>query len=578
MIVIKEKTSKHITGATSLFLSFPKNNKIIAIVKSLPIRKYDSKTYTWEAPLSELAFLLDNLTEFDDIKLELLKDEENNYDDVELQVNYKAKLFDHQLEAVKYGLKHENFLLLDAPGLGKTLSIICLAEELKKQKGIKHCLVVCGVASLRTNWRKEIEKFSHLDVRVLGEKVSKKGNISYTSIDEKVKEIKDGIKEFFIVTNVESFREKSVNVPILRGPHKGEIKKKVTCPILDALKKAIPEEELFGVIDEAHAVKNQNAKQTANFRKLKCKYKVAATGTLLLNNPLEAYTALNWIGKEKLSPSEFEHFYCTYGGFGNHQIKGFQNINILKDEIESCSLRRTKDLLNLPPKTIIDEFVDLTPDQEEFYENVVNGIKAECDKVKLNNSNTLAMTVRLRQASVLPSILTSNEVTSAKIERCIDLVEQLVSQKEKVVVMSTFKEPVMELASRLKHLKPLVCTGNTSAGNIDKNITEFQTKEDSYIMLCTWEKMGTGHTLNKASYMIFLDTPWTWGVFDQACDRIHRIGSTRPVFIYNLIAMNTIDEKVKYLLDKKKAISEFVVDGILDDNTYEILKDYIEDL
>ena len=66
--------------------------------------------------------------------------------------------------------------------------------------------------------------------------------------------------------------------------------------------------------------------------------------------------------------------------------------------------------------------------------------------------------------------------------------------------------------------------------------------------------MGTGHTLTAASYMVFLDTPYTFGLFDQACDRIHRIGTKNPVFIYNLIATGTIDEKVAFILEKKKAL------------------------
>lgn len=577
MIYIKEKTSRKITGATSLFLYFKKNDDILKIVKSINYsqRTYHPDEHSFEVPLTELSFLLDNLTPLDDIKLELCQEEKIK--DVELKGKYKLTPFPHQIDAIKYGLAKERFLLLDAPGLGKTLSLICLAEELKIQKGIKHCLVVCGVASLMTNWKKEIEKSSNLSCRVLGEKISKKGNISYSKLEDRAKELPN-IEEFFIITNIESFREKSIEVPIKRGPSKGKTKKEVTCPILNAIEKLCSPDELFSIIDEAHAVKNQNAKQTSNFKKLKCKYKAAATGTLLLNNPLEAYTSLKWIDKEKMSPSEFEHYYCVYGGYGNHQIKGFQHIDVLKDEIESCSLRRTKDLLDLPPKTIINEYVNLEPDQEEFYENVVNGIREECDKVKLSSNNVLAMTVRLRQASVLPSILTSKEITSAKINRCIDLVHQLTSQGEKVVVMSTFKEPIFELEKKLKDLKPLVCIGTTKAATIQQNKELFQENNNYLVMLCTWQKMGTGHTLNRASYMIFLDTPWTYGVFDQSCDRIHRIGSKNPVFIYNLIATNTIDEKVKYLLEKKKAISEFIVDGVLDDNTYEILKDYIEGL
>ena len=98
------------------------------------------------------------------------------------------------------------------------------------------------------------------------------------------------------------------------------------------------------------------------------------------------------------------------------------------------------------------------------------------------------------------------------------------------------------------------------------------------ILIGTWQKIGTGLTLTAANYMIFLDTPWTYSIFDQACDRIHRISQTKPVFIYNLIASNTIDERVKYLLNLKKSLSDFVVDNTLTDQSLAYLRQYIKSL
>lgn len=579
MITIKESTPVKMSGITSLFLSFDYNKNIIEAIKREPNYNYNSHTKEWEFPLTSLASLVDNLTYLDDINL-MLRQDENALNSLKPTLNYKTKCFKHQLEGIEFGLQenHKKWLLLDAPGLGKTKTIINLAEELKVQKGIKHCLVVCGVASLRTNWEKEIYTHSNLDCRIIGKKFLPKLKIfSYdASIEERVEEIKKGIDEFFIIINIESLRDKKVQVgEYKKGPKKGQPKYEIFSPILEELKKLNIE---MIVIDEAHAVKDINSQQAKNFVKLDSEYKIAATGTLLLNNPLESYIPLYWTGNEKSSFYNFQSQYCVYGGFGGNQIVGYKNLNMLKDEIDSCSLRRTKDLLDLPTKTIIKEYVELNDLHQQFYNDVVNGVKEECDKIELKTNNVLALTTRLRQASVLPSILTSSSIKSSKIERCVDLIHQLVSQKEKVVIMSTFKEPILELAKQIQELNPLICIGDTKDVDIDKYKEEFQEDNNHYIMLCTWEKMGTGHTLNRASYMIFLDTPWTFGVFDQACDRIHRIGSKKPVFIYNLIALNTIDEKVAELLEKKKAISDYLVDGKADSDALEILKKYIEDL
>jgi SNF2 family DNA or RNA helicase len=89
--------------------------------------------------------------------------------------------------------------------------------------------------------------------------------------------------------------------------------------------------------------------------------------------------------------------------------------------------------------------------------------------------------------------------------------------------------------------------------------------------------VGTGITLTSARYMICIDSPWTAALQEQVEDRIHRIGSKEPVFIYRLIADNTIDVMVSKLLEKKKAISDFIVDDANDEDTMKILRNYIKE-
>lgn len=90
--------------------------------------------------------------------------------------------------------------------------------------------------------------------------------------------------------------------------------------------------------------------------------------------------------------------------------------------------------------------------------------------------------------------------------------------------------------------------------------------------------MGTGITLTAANYAIFLDTPWTEGAYCQAQDRIHRIGSKKPVFIYNLVCKDTIDERVLKIVDTKGALSNYVIDNDTSDEVINSLREYIEEL
>jgi SNF2 family DNA or RNA helicase len=216
--------------------------------------------------------------------------------------------------------------------------------------------------------------------------------------------------------------------------------------------------------------------------------------------------------------------------------------------------------------------------QRKFYEDIKEGIIDEVDKVKLCPDTVLGMVLRLRQATACPSILSSTPIPSSKIDRCCDLCEQIVSEGNKVVVFSTFKQTVEEISKRLQEYNPLIGTGDIPDEIISSNIDKFQNCDDSKVFIGTWQKCGTGFTLNAATYMIFLDTPWTDGAFQQACDRIHRIGSNRPVFIYNLVCNDTIDEKVLEIVQDKAALSDFIVDNEISTKSLASLQKYIEEL
>ena len=493
----------------------------------------------------------------DDITLQLKKDKkEKPFTEYNLS-KYKTKPYQYQLDGIQYGLNHNKFLLLDAPGLGKTLQIIYLAYELKKRDNIKHCLIICGINTLKNNWKKEIQKHSNLSCRILGERQRKSGKIYIGGTKDRLEDLKKPLKEFFIITNVETLRDSN---------------------IIKELTKGKANEFDMIVVDELHTCKSPTSQQGKHLLKLNSKYQVGATGTLLLNNPLDAYVPLRWLGVDKSTFTNYKYYYCNYSGQFNNILLGFRNTHILKDQIEKYSLRRTKDLLDLPPKTIINEYVEMNDEQSQFYDNIKQGIIDQVDKVHMSTANLLAMVARLRQATACPSILTSDKITSSKIERAMDLAKQIIDNGDKVVIFSTFKETINLMLDGAKQFNPLVCTGDISDIEISQNVDKFQTCPENKIMFATWQKMGTGITLTAASYAIFLDTPWTDGVYQQAQDRIHRIGSKSPVFIYNLICKNTIDERVLEIVQSKQAISDYIIDDKVNPQTIDSLKNYIEEL
>lgn len=544
MISIEEIISKKIPGTTSLLITTNYNPKVIEKIKTIcDVYHFDSKTKTWEVPCAFLASLIDNLSFFDDIEISCLETT-NTTKQLSQTIDYRTKPFNYQNEGINWLINNPNSLLCDQPGLGKSMQLIYAAEELKKQKGIHHCLIICGINTLKLNWEKEIKKHSTLSCRVIGKKVNKKtGSISYSSISERAKELIEPLDSFFIIMNIEAFGYTE---------------------IIEAIKKSTNLFDMI-VIDEVHKLKNPNSARGKNLLKLAKmgSYHYGLTGTLLVNSPLDAYVPLKFIGKEHCSFSNFKSMYCIQEQeFGHTRTIGYKNMNILKDQVSSCSLRRMKDIIDLPSKTIIPEYLELDPSHEKFYRNFESGVIEEADRVNIKNSTLQGLAIRLRQAATCPSVLTSSDVTETKIERAVELAEDIINSGEKVVIFSMFKDPVYKLSHRLRQYNPLIGTGDVSEEYMSEGIDAFQNNDTNKVYIGTVQKMSTGITLTSASYMILLDSPWTPSELDQAVDRIHRIGSTKPVIIYNLIANNTIDERIKELVDTKRSVSDYIIDDV----------------
>lgn len=544
MIYITEIKSFKCPGETSLRIDFEYNQDIINVLKQSDGAIWHKTQKFWEVPANQLAFLIDNLTYIDNMRLGFMEDsQEQKY---ELTLKYKTTPFDYQYEDIKWLLNNPNCLLLNPPGLGKTLETIYLAEELKSQENYEHCLIICGINSLKNNWKKEIQRHSSEQCIIIGEKINSKGKVSYTSIKDRAEQLYNKIDEYFVILNIESLRDNL---------------------IVDAIRNSKNNFDLI-LFDEVHKSKTPSSQQGKNLLKLTQvgKRHVGMTGTLLMNSPLDAFVPLKFIGKENSTWTNFKNYYCIFEQkFGHNQIVGYKNINVLKDEIESCSLRRDKSILNLPPKTIIPEYIDMDTTQQKFYENIMNGILDEVDKVKINATNLLGLITRLRQATSSPSVLSTSNIVPTKLERAVDLVEEIISNGEKVVIFSYFKEPLYILQERLKQYKPLLGTGDLEDKEVSDNIDKFQSDHEYKVFLGTVQKMGTGVTLTAASYEIHIDTAWTYAEFEQTCDRCWRVGTPKPVIIYDLICTGTIDERVWNLLNKKKNVSDYMIDGKVND-------------
>ena len=569
--IVEVSPPRKISGISSLVVSFDFNQYIVDSLKTIPTYSFDKKTKLWEFPSCYLGRLLDSLTFLDDIQLKLLDTPENgeicfnrkyNLEPLsEIEKNsFKLKPFKHQLEAVDFGLAHEKWLLLDSPGTGKTFSTICLAETLKRRGLIDHCFIICGLNALKQNWKKEISKFSNESAIILGEYTTRTGKVRYRSVEKRAQQLKEPIEEFFIITNIETLRDDR---------------------IVEAFKKS---ENKFGFIavDEIHkAAGNKSAQQTSNLLKLDAPFKLGMTGTLVVNSPVSCAASLFWTENDRATLTNFKSQYCNFGGFKNSQIIGYKNLDILQEEINSCSLRRTLNDVrdDLPPLTVDVEYLEMEDEQQKFYEAIKEGVKEEADKIDLKAGNLLALTTRLRQATACPSVLTSQNIDSVKVERAFELIEEITSQGEKVVVFSMFKEPLHQLAAKLTNFRYSLNTGDTPDFELSNNVDRFQDDQNEQVFLGSFARASTGLTLNSSMYLICIDTPYTYALFDQACQRMHRVNNSRPAYVKVLVCSESIDERVQEIIATKKELGEYLVDGVeFDGQLTSTLTDELRDI
>lgn len=555
MINIVETIPVKLSGLTSFLVTFNYSPAIVEAMKTLPLAVWHKKLLAWEIPCDCLTQALDTLTFYDEITLQLFQNESisetgrfqlpkkynlNPLSEEERKA-FKATPYAHQFEAIDFLLKQEKSLLLDGCGVGKSLEMILFAETLKKRGIIDHCLVITGIAGLRGNWEREIAKFSTESVITIGKYITRTGTTRYKPMAERAEQLKNRIEEFFVLLNVESLRDPK---------------------IIEAIKKS---ENTFGLIafDESHRIGAPNTSQYNNLMKLDADFKVAATGTLIVNNPASAFPSLKFTDNDHATLTNFKSQFFVMGGFGDKQCVGWKNLETLREEIEACSLRRTLTDVrkDMPPLTIDVEYLVMEEDQQKFYEAIKEGVKEEADKIELKAGNLLALTTRLRQATACPSVLTSQPIESIKVTRAFELIEEIISQGEKVVVFSMFKEPLNQLAAKLIDYKFTLNTGDVNDDVVMRNVTEFQENPEAQVFLGSFSKMGVGYTLNSSMYLVCIDTPYTFALFEQGYQRIYRVNNIRPAYVKVLLCAETIDERVQQIVETKKDLQEYLVDG-----------------
>ncbi len=410
--------------------------------------------------------------------------------------------------------------LADDMGLGKTIQAIALMIHLAENGP---ALVVCP-ASVLPNWGHELRKFAP----TLNPVILKQGNREET------------------FSTLAPFDVLITTYGLLQSEE--ERISTITWNI--------------AILDEAHAIKNTQTKSSKAAMGIQAGFKLALTGTPIQNNLGELWNLFQFCNPGLLG---------SLPQFIDRYIKNDTPVqkSHLKKLIAPFILRRTKNkvLDELPPKTEITFSVELSAKEMAFYET----LRREAIKTIENNSGpggqqhllALAEITKLRLACCNTALVNKEiELPSAKLEAFLEITDELRVNKHRALVFSQF---VMHLSIVRRELDKRGITyqyldGSTPIPERERIVKAFQSGK-SDLFLISLKAGGLGLNLTAADYVLHLDPWWNPAVEDQASDRTHRIGQTRPVTIYRLVAKNTIEEKIVQLHATKRDLADTLLEG-----------------
>ena len=320
------------------------------------------------------------------------------------------------------------------------------------------------------------------------------------------------------------------------------------------------------IADEAQAFKNAQTKRSKAMMALQGDYKMILTGTPVENHLGELWNLFRFINPGLLGSLQSFNKQFASPIENNHDKEAS---NRLKNLIKPFILRRMKSdvLTELPSRTEITVHVDLSDDETAFYEalrrQAVERIAEIEDEPGQKRIKILAEIMRLRRACCHPKLVMPElDMSSAKLQAFAEIVEELKENRHKALVFSQFVghlEIIREFLDQEK-ISYQYLDGSTPQKKRKIAIDAFQAGQGD-IFLISLKAGGSGLNLTAADYVIHMDPWWNPAVEDQASDRAHRMGQTRPVTIYRLVTRNTIENKIVQLHQQKRELANNLLEG-----------------
>lgn len=441
----------------------------------------------------------------------------------------KARLFPYQTEGVAFLASRGRALLADDMGLGKTLQAITAGSWLADHAGVKKILVVCP-ASLKHQWAREIEKFTHQRVQII-QGVVENRRVQYRA---------DAM--FYIVNYELVLRDLTV--------------------ICETLKPDLL------ILDEAQRIKNWRTKIASTIKLISSRYVFVLTGTPLENRIEDLYSLLQVVDARVLGPLWrcLLDFHVTDE---RGKVIGYRNLSELRQRISSVMLRRNRTLVSdqLPDRTEVCLDIPMTNRQKDLHDSAMSNAGRLANIAKrrhLTPSESNKLMAALQQARMACNAAgLVDKVTegSPKLDELSRLLEELCLQSDrKVVVFSqwTIMTEMVESLVRNLGLGSVRLHGGIATNKRGELMDKFQ-HDDAIQVFISTDAGGVGLNLQSGSALINLDMPWNPAVLDQRIARIHRLGQKQKVQIFLLLAEDSYEQQVASLVKGKRDLFDNVI-------------------
>ncbi|MBN1158591.1 MAG: DEAD/DEAH box helicase [Bacteroidales bacterium] len=443
----------------------------------------------------------------------------------------KIELFPYQKEGIAFALFRKAAIIADEMGLGKTVQAIGTAILKKKVFGFRKTLVVCP-ASLKEQWKKEIEKFS--DERAL---------VVQGFPHERAEQYEDDRQYFFIVNYEMVMRDQR---PINRAGFD------------------------FLILDEAQRAKNYETKTAGSLKRLEVKHKLVITGTPIENRLIDIFSIMGILDPHFLGPLwEFSYQHCLFDPVRYNKINGYYNLKSLNEKLGSILIRREKSKVidQLPNVQQVDIPVQLSPLQADYHASYARGLAQILRKRYLTPYDMQRMQLLLANMRMVcdSTFLIDGETNeSPKLEELkYVLLEKLdiKNTRRKIIIFSEWVK-VHKLIGRMlreNNIGFVELNGMIPVKSRGDLIRKFE-DNDQYKVFLSTEAGGSGLNLQVADILINFELPWNPARKNQRIGRIDRLGQkSNKLTIFNFITKDSIEQQIASGLLVKQSL----FDGVL---------------